>query len=236
MDLLYLLGHTYEKLGKQEVSRLEKAAPASSWSEQLLAESYSSSTQWSFAVLRFQNALALSPDRPGLHVRLGEVFLHAGRLDQAAQEFEQELQISPDSLRAIIRQGELKLIRGDTDAALEIWTRALTMDRPRTERVLGIHETEFGEDSIEQLPDALREQIQSAVPQIRSRHNAAANLALAFLAAQNGSSLPGDMEPPQSTKAAPLARTCLERDVLKGLKSCQYSIVQACLLLVLTPY
>ena len=167
VDLLYLLGHTYEKLGKQEVSRLEKAAPASSWSEQLLAESYSSSTQWSFAVLRFQNALALSPDRPGLHVQLGEVFLHAGRLDQAAQEFEQELQISPNSLRAIIRQGELKLSRGDTDAALEVWTRALTMDRPRAERVLGIHETEIFEGAIEQLPLALREQIQSAAPQIR---------------------------------------------------------------------
>src|SRR5215472_12829736 len=141
LDMLYLLGHAYEKLGKQEVSRLEKADPASSWSEQLLAESYSSSTEWSFAVIRFQNALALSPNRPGLHVRLGEVFLHAGRLDQAALEFEQELQIDPNNLRAIVRRGEVKLILGDTDAALDDWTRALSMDTPRTERVLGLHES-----------------------------------------------------------------------------------------------
>ena len=235
VDMLYLLGHTYEKLGRQEVSRLEKAAPASSWSEQLLAESYSSSTQWSFAVLRFQNALALTPRRAGLHVGLGEVLLHAGKLDQAAQEFERELQINPESLRAIIRQGELKLIRGDTDAALADWTRALTIDRPRTEQILGMHETEFGEGAIDQLPDSLREKIQSASPQLRARHEAATNLARAFLAAQNGNSLPDDVEPAQSEKSAPVAHTCVERDVTKALKSDEYSSVQACLMRVLTP-
>ena len=201
VDMLYLLGHTYETLGKREVTRLEKAAPASSWSEQLLAESYSSSTEWSFAVIRFQNALALTPNRPELHVRLGEVFLHAGRLDQAAPEFEQELRISPNDLRAIVRRGEVKLIQGDTDAALEDWTRALAMDRPRTERVLGIHETGFGETAVEQLPDSLRQRIQAIAPQLRARHDAAANLAVAFLSAQNGSSLPDDTEA-ASTKAA----------------------------------
>jgi tetratricopeptide (TPR) repeat protein len=234
-DMLYLLGHAYEKLGKQEVDRLEKAAPASSWSEQLLAESYSSSTEWSFAVIRFQNALLLSPNRPGLHVRLGEVFLHAGRLDQAAQEFEQELRISPNDLRAIVRRGEVKLIQGDTDAALQDWTRALAMDGPRAERVLGIHETRFGEGTIEQLPDSLRHRIESAAPRIRERHGAAANLALAFLAVQSGGSLTGDAERDQSKKEAPPAQTCLERDVLKALNAGRYSSVSSCLLRVLTP-
>jgi tetratricopeptide (TPR) repeat protein len=234
-DMLYLLGHAYEKLGKQEVGRLEKAAPASSWSEQLLAESYSSSTQWSFAVIRFQNALVLSPDRPGLHVRLGEVFLHAGRLERAAQEFEQELRISPNDLRAIVRRGEVKLIQGETDAALEDWTRALLMDGPRAERVLGIYESRLGESAIEQLPDSLRLRIQSVAPQIRERHNAAANMTLAFLSAQSGGSLPDNGEVAQSTKAPSPAQTCRERDVRKALNAGRYSSVSSCLLRVLTP-
>ena len=95
VDLLYLLGHAYERLGKREVAGLEKVAPSSSWAEQLLAESYSSSSEWSFAVIRFQNAIATAPARPGLHVGLGEVLLRAGRLKRAAHEFEQELQIDP---------------------------------------------------------------------------------------------------------------------------------------------
>lgn len=233
-DMLYLLGHAYERLAKQEVTRLEKASPASSWSEQLLAESYSSSTEWSFAVIRFQNALTLSPNRPGLHVRLGEVFLHAGRLDQAAQELEQELQIDANNLRAIVRRGEVKLIQGDIDAALKDWTWALNMDRPRTERVLGIHETGFAEVAVEQLPDSLRQQIQALAPQLRARHNAAGDLALAFLSAQNGSSMPDDTEA-ASTKAAHLANTCVERDVRKALDAGQYSNVSGCLLRLLTP-
>lgn len=235
VDTLYLLGHTYEKLGKQEVSRLEKAAPASSWSEQLLAESYSSSTQWSFAVLRFQNALALTPNRPGLHVGLGEVLLHAGKLNQAEQEFERELKINPESLRAVIRQGEVRLIRGDTDAALESWTRALTMDRPRTERILGMHQTEFGEGVIDQLPDSLRDRLQSAAHKIPEGDDAAAALARAFLAAQNGNSLSEDTESAQSGKATTVGYACVERDVLKALKSDRYSSVRSCLLRVLTP-
>lgn len=235
VDMLYLLGQTYETLGKREVTRLEKAAPASSWSEQLLAESYSSSTQWSFAVIRFQNALALTPNRPGLHVRLGEVFLHASKLDQAAPEFEQELRISPNDLRAIVRRGEVKLIQGDTDAALEDWARALTMDRSRTESILGIHETGFGEAAFDQLPASLRQRLQSVAPQIRARHDAAANLADAFLAAQNGSSLPDDPEPARSAKAT-VARQCVERDAVKALDAGQYSRVSTCLLHVLTPH
>jgi tetratricopeptide (TPR) repeat protein len=233
-DMLYLLGHAYERLAKQEVTRLEKASPASFWSEQLLAESYSSSTQWSFAVIRFQNALTLSPNRPGLHVRLGEVFLRAGRVDQAAQEFEQELQIDANNLRAIVRRGEVKLIQGDIDAALKDWTRALNMDRPRTERVLGIHEIGFLEAAVEQLPDSLRQQIQALAPQLRERHDAAGDLALAFLAAQNGSSMPEDTEA-ASTKAAPLAKTCVEREVRAALDAGQYSSVSGCFLRVLTP-
>jgi len=234
VDLLYLLGHAYERLAKQEVVKLEKASPKSSWSEQLLAESYSSSTEWSLAVIRFQNALAASPNRAGLHVRLGEVFLRAGRVDQAAQEFEQELRINPNHLRAMVRRGEVKLIQGDTDAALEDWTGALTMDKPRTERVLGIHETGLGEAVFEQLPDSLRHQIQAVAPQLRARHNAAADLALAFLAAQNGNSLPDGTQPGQSSEAAPIAATCPESDVIKALNAGRYSSVSGCLLRVLT--
>src|SRR6266851_8209912 len=64
VDLLYLLGSAYERLGKQEVAHLEKVAPGSSRSEQLLAESYASSNEWPSAVIHFQNALVASPNRP----------------------------------------------------------------------------------------------------------------------------------------------------------------------------
>jgi len=46
VDLLYLLGRAYERLGKEEVARLQKTAPHSPRAEQLLAESYGASSEW----------------------------------------------------------------------------------------------------------------------------------------------------------------------------------------------
>jgi len=236
VDMLYLLGHAYERLGKAEVVELEKAAPGSSWSEELLAESYSSSSEWAFAVIRFQNALARSPNRPGLHVGLGEVFLRAGRLDQAAQEFEHELQLDPHSLRAIVRRGEVRLIRGEMDGALEDWAQAAAMDEPRSELVLGVHETGFGNSAFKQLPDTSRERILALAPQLRTRQDAAAHLALAFLELQSGDSMAETAEPsdaPAKKSAASSSNTCVETRVRAALDQGEFSSVSHCLLRVL---
>jgi len=238
VDMLYLLGHAYERLGKQEVAALEKTAPSSSWSEQLLAESYSSSSEWTFAVIRFQNALANSPSRPGLHLGLGEVFLRTGKLDEAAQEFEQELQVDPNSLRAIVRRGEVKLIRGNVDSALQDWTVASAVDQPRTERILGIGETGLGDTDFEQLPDSLREQLPALAPQLHAREGSAAHLALAFLAAQSGNSIPAEAEPALdgANHAAIPSGTCAVGKVRKALDLGQFSKISGCLLRVLNSH
>ncbi|HXF12656.1 MAG TPA: tetratricopeptide repeat protein [Terriglobales bacterium] len=236
VDMLYLLGHAYERLGKKEVAALEKIAPSSSWSEQLLAESYSSSSEWTFAVIRFQNALASSPTRPGLHLGLGEVFLRTGKLDQAAQEFDKELQVDPNSLPAIVRRGEVKLIRRDIDGALEDWTRATAVDQPRTERVLGIRETGFGDTDFEQLPDPLREQLTALAPQLHARESAAAHLALAFLAVQSGNATSKEAEPALNVANNVAVRspgTCAEDKVRKAINIGHFSAVSGCLLRVL---
>src|ERR1700720_2695715 len=177
VDLLYLLGSAYERLGKQQVTHLTQVAPGSSRSEQLLAESYASSNEWPSAVLHFQNALAASPERSGLHAELGEVLLRAGRVKQSIQEFDEELRRNPGNLRALVRRGEARLIQDNVEAALQDWEKALAVDPEQTERILGLRETGFGDTSIEQLPDATREQIQKLGPDLRIRNFPAAHLA-----------------------------------------------------------
>src|SRR5258705_74745 len=128
IDILYLLGSTYERLGKREVAHLEKVAPGSSRSEQLLAESYATSNEWPSAVIHFQNALAASPNRAGLRTELGEVLLHAGKVNQSIQEFDEELRRDPGNLRTLVRRGEAGLIQGNLDAALQDWEKAIVID------------------------------------------------------------------------------------------------------------
>jgi tetratricopeptide (TPR) repeat protein len=194
VDLLYLLGRTYERLGKDEVSTIQRLAPKSSRAEQLLAESYATSNQWPSAVIHFQNALAASPNTSGVHVELGEVFLRAGKLRQAIEEFEAELQMNAHNLRAMVRRGEAKLIQGEVDGALQDWSKAIAIDPAQIERVLGIRETGFGDVALEQLPETDQKKLAQLAPELQTRNTAATRLALAFIAAQSGSTsqLAGD--------------------------------------------
>lgn len=189
VDLLYLLGHAYEQMAKDEVARLERAAPGSARAEQLLGESYSASNEWPSAVLRFQNALTATPVSAGVHLELGEVLLRQGKLNRAAEEFEQELKLYPKSLAAMVHRGEVKLLLGDVEEALQDWMPALETDEARTEMILGIRETGFGDAAFAQFPESQRKRLDEFAAELRSRNDAAAHLALAFIAAQNGETL-----------------------------------------------
>jgi len=238
VDLLYLLGHAYERLGKEEVSLLKKAAPGSARTEQLLAESYAASGAWSMAMIRFQNALAISPETPGLHVEIGEVLLRAGRVKRAAMEFEQELRGAPGSLRPIVRRGETEFILGDVEAALADWTRVVDTDTLEAERILGIRERGLGDAAFEQLPESLREKIEQFAPELERRNTPAAHFALAFLAAQSGNPAAAAA---QSAKAIPSDLTtrsgvvCSQEEVRQSLKNGQLAIVRRCASRVLSP-
>jgi len=234
VDLLYLLGHAYERLGKGEVASLEKVAPGSSWAEQLLAESYSSSSEWSFAVIRFQNAIAISPARPGLHVGLGEVLLRAGRLKQAANEFDQELQIDPYSLRASVRRAEVKLIQGKVDGALRDWSQAIRIDEAQAERLLGIRESGYGDAAFEQLPEAQRAKLEAIAPQLRANDSPAAHFALAFVATQSGNLSEAAADPTGSLGSTTPNAVCAESAVRKELLHGRYSATSHCFRHLLT--
>jgi len=229
VDLLYLLGHAYARLGNEEVVQLQKLAPGSFRSEQLLAESYAASSEWPSAVVHFQNALAASPGTPGLHVELGEVLLRAGKLRPAAREFDNELRLDPHSVRAIVRRGEAKLIQGDVDGSLHDWEQAIAIDEEQAERVLGIRETGFGDSALEQLPDAWREKIEPLALDLQTRKTQASQFALAFLTTQERKSSPAVAARPVSTtitQQSPV--TCSESEVRQALKQGRFSGMAAC--------
>ncbi len=237
VDAFYLLGSAYERLGKQEVAHLQKVAPGSSRSEQLLAESYAASSEWPSAVIHFQNALTASPNRAGLQAELGEVLLRAGKVNQAIREFDEELRRSPGNLRALVRRGEAMLIQDNVDAALRDWEVSLGIDVEQTERILGLRETGFGDSALEQLADSTREKIQKLAKQLQTRNSPAAHLALAFLAQQNGNLAQAMAESSlaafSSRKGAPDGN-CTEAEVSLALQREEFSKIVPCADEVLT--
>ena len=229
VDLLYLLGNAYERLGKREVAQMDKLAPSSFRTEQLLAESYAASNEWPSAVIHFQNAIAVAPEKPGLHVELGEVLLHAGKIIQASPEFDAELRLDPQNLRALVRRGEAALIQQKLDAALQDWSQAVAIDKLRAERILGLRETGFGEASIEQLPVATRDKISHLEADLQNRDTPATPFALAFISSQNApSSQSSQTNGLQAENQATQPVSCAAADIEKSLKAGQFSQLAAC--------
>ena len=231
VDLLYLLGHAYERLGKQEAARMEKVTPDSSRKEQFLAESYAASNEWPSAVIHFQNALAAAPNRTGLHVELGEVLLRAGKVNLARHEFDEELRLDAHSLRSLVRRGEVAFIQEDLDGALKDWAQAIAVDQVQAERILGLRETGFGDAAIEQLPSATQEKMGRMTAELGNRNTPAARFALAFLAWQGGNfSLRVGQETllaPQHTKEVMNSR-CSEADLKRWLESERFAELALC--------
>jgi tetratricopeptide (TPR) repeat protein len=231
VDLLYLLGHAYERLGKQEVAHMEKIAPESFRKEQFLAESYAASNEWPSAVIHFQNALATAPRQTGLHVELGEVLLHAGKVKQAALEFGAELQLNPQSLRALVRRGEIELIQENIDAALKDWTQAIAIDEIQVERILGLRESGFGDSSIEQLPGVALAKIEPLSAELQNKNISAARVALAFLAAQSGNPAQvasADNVASSQAQESSSGQSCSEADMNLLLRQDRFSQIAFC--------
>src|SRR3984957_5706720 len=238
VDLLYLLGHAYERLGKQEVASMEKIAPESFRKEQFLAESYAASNEWPSAVIHFQNALAASPHQTGLHVELGEVLIYAGKVKQAALEFEAELQLNPQSLRALVRRGEIELVQENIDAALKDWTQAIAIDEMQVERILGFRESGIGDSSIEQLPASSLSKIEPLSAELRNKDIPAARVTVAFLAAQSGNpaQLPGgDNLAGSQAQESTAGQSCSEADLNLLLRQDRFSQIAFCAHAGLTP-
>ncbi len=229
VDLLYLLGNAYERRGKREVAQMDKLAPNSFRTEQLLAESYAASNEWPSAVIHFQNAIAVAPEQPGLHVELGEVLLHAGKIAKAILEFDAELRLDPQNLRALVRRGEAALVQQKLDDALQDWSQAVAVDKLRAERILGLQETGFGEASIEQLPAASREKISHLEVDLQGRDTPVTPFALAFISSQNGSSSQSTRaDGPQPENQATQDTSCATAGIEKSLKAGQFSQLAAC--------
>jgi tetratricopeptide (TPR) repeat protein len=237
VDLLYLLGHAYGRLGKQEAARLESGTSDSSRKEQFLAESYAASNEWPSAVIHFQNALAATPNRAGLHVELGEVLLGTGKINQAAKEFEEELALDANNLRALVRRGEIRLIQGDVESGYADWTRAIAVDQVQVERILGLRQAGFGDSASTQLPEAVREKLSHVRFSMENQNNSTAFLVLQFLAAQteNGSQPNAGNRPTVLQAEARQNANCSEPELKKVLQQWRYSDLAPCAINALTP-
>lgn len=117
-EVLYQTGRIYGNFTYQVMEKLHDAAPDSIWMLQAQGEASESQKDYETAIAAFNHVLILEPNRPGIHYRMGRVYLtrfRENRLDKdrdaALEQFRAELAIDPQNGNA-----EYELAQSDYDS------------------------------------------------------------------------------------------------------------------------
>jgi tetratricopeptide (TPR) repeat protein len=115
----YTLGHEYLDLAARVAYRGARLYQDSAWGHRFLGDLLFQRSRWDDATQEFNKALAIEPKQRGLHTLLGEVYLRAGKLEEAEKQFHFELELDSRSETAWLGLASLDLLRSQPLAALE---------------------------------------------------------------------------------------------------------------------
>jgi tetratricopeptide (TPR) repeat protein len=123
-EVLYHTGGIYGNFAYIIMEKLHDKAPDSIWMLQAQGEANESEKNYDAAIVAFNHVLELDPNRPGIHYRLGRVYLARFRetqktadRDAAVREFNAELAVDPGNGNSAYELANLEADRGNFDAA-----------------------------------------------------------------------------------------------------------------------
>jgi tetratricopeptide (TPR) repeat protein len=117
-DLLYYLSKASEMLAQQSRTALLGSFPESERTHQVQGQDFFALHKLSEAEMEYQQALALRPDLPGLHLELGQVYAEGAQWLKADEQYRAEVSLQPGSGEAAYRLGDALLHEGKAQEAL----------------------------------------------------------------------------------------------------------------------
>jgi tetratricopeptide (TPR) repeat protein len=123
-EVLYHTGRIYGNYAYVVMEKLHDKAPNSVWMLQAQGEANESQKDYGAAIIAFNHVLELDPRRPGIHYRLGRVYLarfQEGQKpedrDAAVREFNAELALDPGNGNALYEMAVMQQQQGNLDEA-----------------------------------------------------------------------------------------------------------------------
>lgn len=130
-DVLYTAAKLHMKAFNDATFAMFQRAPASYRVHELSAEIFEIENRYADAVAEYRKAIALNPDAPELHFRLGRALLlqshDPAALEQAATEFRSELRVSPEDGACEFQLGQIAQVQGKTADAKSHFERAVVL-------------------------------------------------------------------------------------------------------------
>jgi tetratricopeptide (TPR) repeat protein len=106
-EVLYHTGRVYGNQAYVVMEKLHDSAPNSIWMLQAQGEANEASKDYDSAIIAFNHVLQIDPHRPGIHYKIGRVYLrrfkearHPEDREQAQREFNAELEMDPSNANA----------------------------------------------------------------------------------------------------------------------------------------
>ena len=132
-EVLYLSVHTYSDLSNHAAADLATTAPKSIQGHELHAESLETNGKWDEAAKEYRLVLQQNPRLPGIHFRLGRLFLSkpnpsAEDAEKAKKEMQAELEIDPSNAGAEYVLGEIAKQNQQWDDAAQHFSKAAKLD------------------------------------------------------------------------------------------------------------
>ena len=139
-DVLYSTTHFYSELASRAAQELAATAPTSHQAQQLEAEAFESQENWDKAIAQYKKILEQEPKVPGIHYRLGRIWLSKSpaEAENAKTEFEEELKVDPENASAEFMLGEIARQAGQWDLAIGHFSRAAKLDEGFQEAYLAL--------------------------------------------------------------------------------------------------
>ena len=127
-EVLYHTGRIYGIFAYKVMTKLKDTAPGSIWTLQAQGELHEAQNDYEEAIVTFNHILELDPRRPGIHYRLGRVYLSRFREHQksedreaAQREFMAELTTDPRNGNAKYELANIQTDLGNLAEATELY-------------------------------------------------------------------------------------------------------------------
>jgi len=123
-EVLYHTGRIYGNFAYLVMEKLHDKAPGSIWMLQAQGEANESQKLYDAAIIAFNHVLQLDPQRPGIHYRIGRIYLSQFRdghkpedREAAMREFAAELSVDPGNGNAGYELANIQVELGNLDQA-----------------------------------------------------------------------------------------------------------------------
>lgn len=139
VDLLFYVSRAAAALGSQSTDKLLSAFPNSARAHQTRGQGYYQMKMIPEAGKEYEQAIAIRPDLPGLHLELGEIYAGRAEWPKAEEQFRVETKLQPGSAEAAFRLGDALVQEGKMKEAADELRRSdsLHPNMPETLYAMG---------------------------------------------------------------------------------------------------